>query len=98
VFSAIRTLRVSLWVSLFLTSLKVTAMAKQCKPFFRKSKNAWYVRMDGRTLSLGVPLKKNKQVAYDAWHTLIVEGVERSKQSERLTINELTKAFLREAS
>ncbi len=43
-------------------------------PFFRTSKNTWYVTHEGRKTSLGVPGKNNRKAAIDAWHKLLREG------------------------
>jgi site-specific recombinase XerD len=69
-------------------------MARQAKPFYYPCKGTWYVRIDGRRTSLGVQGIKAKKQAYDAWHSLIVNGVQ---VKDDLTINDLTKAFLRDA-
>ncbi len=72
-------------------------MARQSKPHYRSEKNAWYARINGSRLSLGVKGKKTKKEAYEAWHTLIANGIPEKPKGE-LTINEVVKSFLDEAS
>jgi integrase len=43
-------------------------------PFFRKSKNTWYVTHEGRKVSLRVSGKNNRKTAVEAWHRLLREG------------------------
>ncbi len=71
-------------------------MARQSKPHYRSEKDAWYVRINGGRMSLGVKGRKAKREAYDAWHALIANGIPEKPKGE-LTINEVVKAFLRDA-
>jgi integrase/recombinase XerC len=43
-------------------------------PWFRKSKNTWYITQDGRNVSLGVGGKGNRKEAVAAWHKAIADG------------------------
>jgi integrase/recombinase XerC len=47
-------------------------MARANAPWFRQSKNAWYVTLaDGRKKSLGVSGEQNEKEAVQAWHRLM---------------------------
>src|SRR5687768_6508258 len=46
-------------------------MAKVSSPWFRQSKNAWYVWHDGRQTPLGVKGSENEAQAVRAWHRLM---------------------------
>lgn len=71
-------------------------MARHAKPHYRSEKDAWYARINGSRLSLGVKGKKAKREAYNAWHSIIANGVQEKAKGE-LTISELIKSFLQEA-
>jgi integrase len=50
-------------------------MSRQAKPWFRQSKNAWYVKFNGRHVSLGVFGKANENEAVKSWHHLFANGL-----------------------
>ena len=53
------------------------------QPFYKKSRNTWYVQLDGRQINLG----PNEQAAFDEYHRLMLKrGVpgEVSCRAERL--------------
>ena len=68
-------------------------------PWFRESKNAWYVWHDGRQHSLGVRGKANRKDAVAAWHRLIADGpkAKPDPKPEALTVREVIDAFLTDA-
>jgi integrase len=49
-------------------------MARPSKPWFRESKDAWYITVEGRKLSLGVKGRENEKEAVKAWHRLMANG------------------------
>lgn len=69
-------------------------------PWFRQSKNAWYVTHEGRKLSLGVSGKGNRKAAVEAWHKLLREGPkpkakpEAEPEPEAPTVAVIVKRFL----
>src|SRR4051812_15578489 len=46
-------------------------MRRSVGPWFRKSKNAWYVQHEGRQVNLKVRGKDNEKEAVKAWHRLM---------------------------
>jgi integrase len=54
-------------------------MARPSKPWFRASKNAWYVKVNGKMTPLGVKGEENEADAVTAWHRLM-GGVEPTPQ------------------
>ena len=44
-------------------------------PWFRGSKNTWYVTHEGRNVSLRVQGKSNRGEAVKAWHRLLIDGI-----------------------
>ncbi len=43
-------------------------MPRPSKPWFRASKQTWYVTIEGKKVSLGVRGRENARAAKDAWH------------------------------
>jgi integrase len=73
-------------------------MARSAKPWFYAQKNTWYVRVEGRKVSLGVHGKENRQDARAAWHRLMHEGRTKPEtKKETPTVAEVVKAFLEDA-
>jgi len=60
-------------------------MARQSKPWFRVSKNTWYITLNGRKLSLGVRGEENHKQAFTAWHRLMGELPLETPQKPRQT-------------
>src|SRR5205807_2538828 len=52
-------------------SHKGNAMRKSVGPWFRKSKNAWYVCHEGKQVNLFVKGEANEKDAVKAWHRLM---------------------------
>jgi hypothetical protein len=46
-------------------------MFKPSQPWFRNSKNAWYIKVAGRRISLSVVGRENESDAIHAWHRLM---------------------------
>jgi hypothetical protein len=46
-------------------------MSRPSRPWFRASKGAWYVKVDGRQTALGVKGRENEAEAVRAWHRLM---------------------------
>src|SRR5262249_2518582 len=70
-------------------------MARPSKPWFRASKNTWYVTVEGEKVSLGVRGPENKAEAITAWHRLMAD--DRPKPEEKAkapAVAALTKGFL----
>ncbi|MEM8945763.1 MAG: tyrosine-type recombinase/integrase [Planctomycetota bacterium] len=61
---------------------------REPKPFFRKSKNAWYLQIGKRQISLG----KDKKQAWARYHELMAE--KRSTEDETVTIETLLEHYL----
>jgi len=58
-------------------------------PFWRKSKNAWYVHHQGRMLSLG----RDKDMAWAKWHELQTQPAAVAEPGKCLTIADLADAY-----
>lgn len=68
-------------------------------PWFRKSKNAWYVTYEGRTVSLGVGGKGSCKEAVEAWHRLLREGPKQKvAEKTRQTVADAMTDFLSDAA
>jgi integrase len=70
-------------------------------PWFRGSKNAWYAKVDGRQVSLGVAGKGNRKAAVESWHRLMADPAGHLKgkaKAESSTVRELIDAFLTDAA
>lgn len=52
-------------------------MRQSAKPWYRKSKNSWYVWLDGKAVNLFVKGEQNEREAVKAWHR-VMAGVEAS--------------------
>ncbi len=48
-------------------------MPRQARPWFRASKNSWYITLNGKKVSLGVTGRERKSDALKAWHRLLAE-------------------------
>lgn len=75
-------------------------MPRQLMPFFRKQKNAWYARVNGRVVSLRVTGRSNQLAAIRAWNELLfkVEGnAEGSTNKPIKTVADLVEEYLLEA-
>jgi integrase/recombinase XerC len=72
-------------------------MAKQCKPWFRESKQTWYATVEGKQTSLGVKGKANEAEAMKVWHRLLAGVMDRTKPKPEPTVNEVLKGFLEDA-
>jgi integrase len=73
---------------------------KKAHPWFRSSKNTWYVWLNGRQTSLGVKGAENEQAAYKEWHRLMAEGTKSEPQSVESirTVRDVIKAFLADST
>ncbi|HQR07133.1 MAG TPA: tyrosine-type recombinase/integrase [Gemmatales bacterium] len=69
-------------------------MAKPCLPLFRKEKNAWYARINGRRVSLGVSGKDGKKEAYDAFYSMKANGI--PERVTATTIQNIVDSFLQD--
>ncbi len=47
---------------------------RPAKPWYRASKNGWYVKVNGRQVRLGVTGRENQAAAVAAWHRLMAAG------------------------
>jgi hypothetical protein len=76
-------------------------MARPSKPWFRASKNTWYITLDGKKVSLGVQGEENKAAALKAWHNLMANGKPtpepKVEAKAEITVAELLTAFLADA-
>jgi len=71
-------------------------------PWFRTSKNTWYITLNGRSVSLGVRGKANSKFASDAWHALMASGKSESRKpqasaaiiADSMKVQELSDLFL----
>ena len=61
---------------------------RQPKPYFRKQKQAWYVQIDGRQISLG----RDEQAAWNRYHELMAGRADLA--SERATVAQLLETYL----
>lgn len=61
---------------------------RQPKPYFRKQKQAWYVQLDGRQISLG----RDKELAWRRYHQLMAGRADLG--SERATVVQLLETYL----
>ena len=46
-------------------------MVRPIQPWYRSSRDAWFVTIDGRQVDLGVRGRRRRQAAIDAWHRLM---------------------------
>jgi integrase len=68
---------------------------RSAHPWFYGAKNAWYVNLDGRKVSLGVKGEENKADAVKAWHKLIAsEKPTPQAKAEAVSAGEVLTAFL----
>ena len=68
-------------------------------PWFREAKNAWYVKIDGRQVPLGVSGKGNKKAAQDAFYRLMADGPpEKKPKTQGRTVQDLIDTFLTDAA
>jgi integrase/recombinase XerC len=73
-------------------------MGRPSKPWFRKSKNTWYVTIEGRKISLNIKGKENKAEAWKAWHRLMAnDRPQQESKREVPTVATLVQAFLADA-
>jgi integrase len=72
-------------------------MPKQCKPWFRESKQTWYATVEGRMKSLGVKGEANEADAHKAWHRLLAGVAEKAKPKAEPTVNEVVMGFVEDA-
>lgn len=64
-------------------------MARQNEgPWFRSSKDAWYLWQDGKQVSLGVKGKGNREAAFKAWHRLMSNGTAKPEAKPKTTAEE----------
>lgn len=49
-------------------------MATSSRPWFRKSKGRWFVTLDGKQISLGIPDPHDEAAAWSALHRLLATG------------------------
>ena len=66
---------------------------RKSHPWFRASKNTWYVTLEGSKVSLGVHGEENEAEAIKAWHRLMSEG-KPIKKPKSLTVKDLIIGFL----
>jgi integrase len=67
-------------------------------PWFRKSKNTWYVTHDGRKMSLGIGGKGNRKLAVDAWKRVLRDGLKDKTPTKRPeTVSDGVACFLADA-
>ena len=76
-------------------------------PWYRAGKDAWYLSVEGKAVSLGVKGERNEPQAIKAWHCLMsipsdIRAVQKPRQASRKakeasTVSELVEAFLADA-
>jgi integrase len=82
-------------------------MARPSKPWYRASKDTWYVTLEGRKVSLKVKGQENEGEAIRAWHRLFANGTPdptppgpeptpkpAGPEAEGVTVGEVLTAFL----
>src|ERR1700693_2400079 len=69
-------------------------MAKPSKPWFRASKRAWYIKVEGKQTSLGVKGRENEAEAVKAWHRVMAGVAEKAKPKQEPTVAEVVEGFL----
>jgi integrase len=69
-------------------------------PWFRSSKNTWYITQNGKNVSLGVRGKGNRKEAVAAWHRLLREGPKAKPEPgpRAETISDAVAGFLADAA
>lgn len=73
-------------------------MAKPSKPWFRASKQAWYIKVGGKQISLGVKGRENEADAVKAWHRLMANGQPKPEaKPDDVSVAEVVTAFLADA-
>jgi integrase len=74
-------------------------MTRKSAPWFRSSKNSWYITVDGRRISLGVRGEENEADAVKSWHKLmaLAKDEKPSKPKHEPTVCEVITAFLANA-
>lgn len=65
-------------------------MARTPSPWYRKSRNCWFVTIDGRQHSLG----SDKKTAFERFYRLMLESEERKATPTRETFATLADRFL----
>jgi integrase len=72
-------------------------MARPSKPWFRASKDAWYITIDGKMVPLAVKGERNVKAAELAWHKLLAQAGTPKPDAPPLTVAEAVEAFLTDA-
>lgn len=68
-------------------------------PWFRKSKNTWYITQEGRNVSLGVRGKGSRKEAVDAWKRLLRDGPkDKTPAPKPETVSDAVAGFLADAA
>jgi integrase/recombinase XerC len=72
---------------------------RQPKPWYRRDKDCWYARVNGKRISLGVRGKKNQSAALTEWHKAVADGPkEKSPRKSPDTVSEAVAGFLADAA
>lgn len=72
-------------------------MARPNTPWYRSSKDCWYVKLAGRTISLQVKGQHNRQVALVAFGKVLATRQAHQTKATRLTTGDLLDQFLSDA-
>src|SRR5438270_11586177 len=73
-------------------------MARPNKPWYRGQKDAWYARIGGKQVSLGVRGEANRDEAYKAWHRFMADGPKpRPEPTAVPTVAQVIAGFLGDA-
>jgi integrase len=69
-------------------------MAQPSKPWYRSQKDAWYARIGGKLVSLGVTGRRSKAEAVRAWHKLMLAERKPEPDAKPATVADVLTAFL----
>ena len=72
-------------------------MPRENRPFYRSDKQAWYARIRGKRVSLGITDRKQKQEALKQFYKLQVEQKQEKRKEVNPSVKEACKAFLADA-
>ncbi len=64
-------------------------MPRPSKPWYRRSKGAWYVTVNGSKVRLGVKGREDRKQALAAWHELLARGGENEVLASEPSVKEV---------
>jgi integrase len=67
-------------------------------PWYRASKDSWYVWHGGSQVSLKVRGRRNRKAALDAWYRLLAGGERERNPGPAATVSEVIRGFLQDAA